>query len=388
MLNSIATSADRATCCARSTFDVAGSNNIGTKPIAESGAFPGSTWSRAAREGVRLHRRRGRSAGIVYWVVLGRTRFGFDLRATGRSQSAAIASGVNVKRMVVDSRCCSPARSPAWSACRSCSGRHHAYSLDFPTGLGFTGIAIALLGPQQRRSAWPWARCCSRSSTRRRSSCDFNGISKEIVLIMQGTIVLSVVIVYELVRRYGVAAEQRRVSRELAASIPRRCGGDRMSTSTRPTPGRRHRPAAASASAAAADVGCRWLLSRSPAGPAADASSAVDHRRGRPHLVSGTVGAALALAVPIGMAGLGGLWSERAGVVNIGLEGMMILGTWGAGWAGYQWGPWTGVWSATVVGARRRAAARGRHGHLRRRPHRLRCRDQHPRRSASRSTCR
>ena len=38
------------------------------------------------------------------------------------------------------------------------------------------------------------------------------------------------------------------------------------------------------------------------------------------------------------IAGLGGLWAERAGVVNIGLEGMMILGTFGAGWAGYQWG--------------------------------------------------
>jgi simple sugar transport system permease protein len=66
---------------------------------------------------------------------------------------------------------------------------------------------------------------------------------------------------------------------------------------------------------------------------------------------SGTIGAALALAVPIGMAGLGGLWAERAGVVNIGLEGMMILGTWGAGWAGYQWGPWTGVLVGVLMGA-------------------------------------
>ena len=66
---------------------------------------------------------------------------------------------------------------------------------------------------------------------------------------------------------------------------------------------------------------------------------------------SGTIGAALALAVPIGLAGLGGLWSERAGVVNIGLEGMMIMGTWGAGWAGYQWGPWTGVLVGTLFGA-------------------------------------
>ena len=65
----------------------------------------------------------------------------------------------------------------------------------------------------------------------------------------------------------------------------------------------------------------------------------------------GTVSAALALAVPIGLAGLGGLWSERSGVANIGLEGMMILGTWGAGWAGYQWGPWTGVLVGTLMGA-------------------------------------
>lgn len=65
----------------------------------------------------------------------------------------------------------------------------------------------------------------------------------------------------------------------------------------------------------------------------------------------GAISAALALAVPIAMAGLGGLWSERAGVVNIGLEGMMILGTWGAGWAGYQWGPWAGLLAAIVFGA-------------------------------------
>ncbi|MER5489427.1 hypothetical protein ABT024_40590, partial [Streptomyces sp. NPDC002812] len=58
---------------------------------------------------------------------------------------------------------------------------------------------------------------------------------------------------------------------------------------------------------------------------------------------TGQVSTALRLAVPIGLAGLGGLWAERAGVVNIGLEGMMILGTWFGAWAGYQWGPWTGV---------------------------------------------
>ena len=66
---------------------------------------------------------------------------------------------------------------------------------------------------------------------------------------------------------------------------------------------------------------------------------------------AGLTGAALGLAVPIGLAGLGGLWSERAGVVNIGLEGMLILGTWGAGWAGYQYGPWAGVVCGIIFGA-------------------------------------
>ncbi|MES4888406.1 ABC transporter permease [Streptomyces sp. NPDC096012] len=58
---------------------------------------------------------------------------------------------------------------------------------------------------------------------------------------------------------------------------------------------------------------------------------------------AGQVAAALGLAVPIGLAGLAGLWSERAGVVNIGLEGMMILGTFGAGWIGWQSSPWLGL---------------------------------------------
>jgi simple sugar transport system permease protein len=66
---------------------------------------------------------------------------------------------------------------------------------------------------------------------------------------------------------------------------------------------------------------------------------------------TGTAAAVLSLSLPIAMAGLGGLVSERAGVVNIGLEGMMVLGTWGAGWAGYQWGPWAALVGAVVGGA-------------------------------------
>ncbi|WP_092531295.1 ABC transporter permease [Amycolatopsis arida] len=66
---------------------------------------------------------------------------------------------------------------------------------------------------------------------------------------------------------------------------------------------------------------------------------------------SNTANTALRLALPILLAALGGLWAERAGVINIGLEGMLILGTWGAAWGAYHGGVWAGLLAAIVFGA-------------------------------------
>ena len=66
---------------------------------------------------------------------------------------------------------------------------------------------------------------------------------------------------------------------------------------------------------------------------------------------SGTFGAAIRLAIPIMLAGLGGLFSEKTGVVNIGLEGMMIMGTWFGAWGGFTFGAWQGVFIGMLGGA-------------------------------------
>jgi ABC-type uncharacterized transport system permease subunit len=66
---------------------------------------------------------------------------------------------------------------------------------------------------------------------------------------------------------------------------------------------------------------------------------------------SGTFAATVRVSMPILLAGLGGLYAERAGIVNIGLEGMMILGTWFGAWAGWHFGAWPGVFAGLLGGA-------------------------------------
>ncbi|RZQ62806.1 ABC transporter permease [Amycolatopsis suaedae] len=189
-------------------------NNVATKEIQPSGLIPGIPLGAAGTMfGFVLI---AAVVGAAYWFMLNRTRFGFELKASGESTTAAAAGGVNSKKMTLIAMLLSGAVA-GLVALPELLGRDHVYAITATTGYGFTGIAVALLGRNHPAGialgALLWA-FLDKAAV----SLEQIQVPKEIATIMQGTIVLSVVVAYEIVRRADLAAEQRRVGRALAGN--------------------------------------------------------------------------------------------------------------------------------------------------------------------------
>ena len=193
-----------------------GSNSINTKTIPESSQLEGFKLLPGATNRVYTLILLAILVGFLYWFILGKTRFGFDLRATGRSETAAVASGVKVPRMVMTAMIASGALA-GLVGMPLLFGQDFNYGTTFQAGLGFAGIAIALLGRNNAVgiafASLLWAFLDVQSNALQIQA----GVAQELVNIIQGVILFAVVIAYELIRRADKRLEQARVARELAA---------------------------------------------------------------------------------------------------------------------------------------------------------------------------
>jgi simple sugar transport system permease protein len=194
-------------------------SNLATKEIPQDSWVPGIPLLPGAPNEVLGLALLALIAGIGYAVLLNRLKFGFNLRATGTSASAAVASGIDVRRMVVVSLMISGAIA-GLIGLPLLFGSSHSYGTTFQAGIGFAGIAVALLG-RNNPIGIAFGALLFSYLTEQSNLLEINArVSPDIVAISQGVIVLAVVIAYEVVRRYRNALEQRQVAAELTRSAP------------------------------------------------------------------------------------------------------------------------------------------------------------------------
>ncbi len=84
-------------------------------------------------------------AAFLVWVLIWRTRFGYELRTTGTNPTAAVYAGIPPVKTVVITMLISGALA-GMMALNPVMGEQTRVELDFVSGAGFVGIAVALMG--------------------------------------------------------------------------------------------------------------------------------------------------------------------------------------------------------------------------------------------------
>jgi simple sugar transport system permease protein len=193
---------------------------VGTERIDESGIIPDLTFlPELIRELRATEQLTGVlviaiAVGVIYHIVLNRTVFGYDLRASGLNPFAARSGGIASKRMALTAMLMSGGVAGLVGIAEIMDkGR---YNPNFVGFLGFNGIAVALLGRNHPAGiavgALLWAFLDASSDILQTTQT----APKEIVDIMRGVILLTVVIGYEVVRRIREREEAAHAAARMA----------------------------------------------------------------------------------------------------------------------------------------------------------------------------
>ncbi|MEM7507204.1 MAG: ABC transporter permease [Pseudomonadota bacterium] len=129
-------------------------------------------------------------ACLGVWLLIWRTRWGYALRALGHSELAAEYAGIPVRRMIVMAMMISGALAGCM-AVNEILGAQHKMVLNFTSGYGFTGIAVALMG-RNHPVGIILASLLFGALYQGGAELDFEfkTITREMVLMIQGLIIL------------------------------------------------------------------------------------------------------------------------------------------------------------------------------------------------------
>ncbi len=151
---------------------------------------------------------------LIAWYAVNHTRGGFELRAVGLNAEAAQAQGISVnvvitKALLVSGGLCGLAAAPFVLS------NNYYYEQDMLAGSGFMGIAVAVLaGNDPLRillSAFLMAFLTQAGEVVNGSKTD--EVPKEIVLVLQAVVIVSVLVAQGIARSLVQKAQARRASR-------------------------------------------------------------------------------------------------------------------------------------------------------------------------------
>jgi simple sugar transport system permease protein len=149
-------------------------------------------------------------AAAIYGFVIQRTRFGYEVRVVGTNPRAAEPSGIHVNTMFLKVMLISGAVA-GLAGLQDVLGIEGFMKLDYVRGYGFTGIAIALLG---RNTGIGIVAASLLFAFLDRSASGIGlqtEVPKEVTVILQGVILLTIVIAYSVVGRMAARTRLREV---------------------------------------------------------------------------------------------------------------------------------------------------------------------------------
>ncbi|MDA0332640.1 MAG: ABC transporter permease [Proteobacteria bacterium] len=129
-------------------------------------------------------------ACVGVWVLIWRSRLGYAIRATGHSAKAAEYAGISVSRVLIITMAISGGLA-GMMAINEILGVQHRIVLNFTSGYGFTGIAVALMG-RNHPVGIILASLLFGALYQGGAELDFefSTITREMVLLIQGLIIL------------------------------------------------------------------------------------------------------------------------------------------------------------------------------------------------------
>jgi simple sugar transport system permease protein len=129
-------------------------------------------------------------AAVLVWRLVWRTRWGYALRVAGENPAAAVYAGISPPRIIMGAMLLSGALAGGVGL-NELMGSQHRILMDFPSGAGFVGIAVALMGRNHPAgimvAALLFGALYQGGS---QLSFDLPKINRDLVVVIQGLVIL------------------------------------------------------------------------------------------------------------------------------------------------------------------------------------------------------